>query len=81
MYSHPYEAAESGIPKLEQLYQAHAREKIKQKKKLEESQTSLVKVCSLLHAATGHPFLSIWIFIDLVRSSLVHDSFVSPFSL
>ena len=52
LYSHPHAAAQSELAEVKQ--------------KLEESQTSLVKVCSLLH---GHPILSMLVLIGPVGSS------------
>ena len=46
--SHPHAAARSERAGIKGLYQAQVFEKSKLKQKLEESQASIVKVCSLL---------------------------------
>ena len=55
LYSHPHAAAQSELAEMKQLYQAQVIENEKLKQKLEESQTSLVKVFFLL---LGPPTLS-----------------------
>ena len=55
LYSHSHAAAQSELVEVKQLYQAQVIEMEKLKQKLEESQTSLVKVCLLL---LGPPTLS-----------------------
>ena len=53
-------AAQSKLAEIKQLYQAQVSEK-KFKQELEESQTSFVMVCSLLH---GHYIFNTWVFTD-----------------
>ena len=57
IYSNPLAAAHFELAELKQVYQAQALEKGKLKQKLmEETSTSLVKVCSWLHACMVIPF-------------------------
>ena len=65
---HPHAAAQFELAEVKQLYQAQIIKKEKLKQKPEESQTSFVKVCSLLH---GHFIFSAHVFTDQVGSSLI----------
>ena len=61
----PHAAAQSELAEVKQLYQVQVLEKEKLKQKLEESQTSSVKVGSLLVIFV----LSFGVFIEPVRTS------------
>ena len=65
LYSHPHTASLSDLAEEKQLYQAQILEKEKLKQKLEESQTSSVKVGSLLVIFV----LSFGVYIEPVRTS------------
>ena len=49
LHSHPHVAAQSELAEIKQVNQAQLLEKEKLKQRLEQSETSLVKVCSLLY--------------------------------
>ena len=65
LYSHPHAAAQSELAEVKQLNQVQVFEKEKLKLKLEKSQTSSVKVGSLMVIFV----LSLGVFIEPVRIS------------
>ena len=67
MYAAAHSAALSQLAEVKQLNQALLFESEKLKQKLEETQTSLVKVCPVIHAYCA--ITSICLFTETVNSS------------
>ena len=74
-----HSTAKSQLEEVKQLNQALLFEREKLKQKLEETHTSLVKVCPLIHIHAYYAVKSIWLFTesaafstDMIVTSLLH---------